>query len=96
MGAPYETAKEVRAAAAIQVAEISARVWASNQKGGAEAMEFQVQSLQAGTGREVRKGDSIPAVHRGSRHAADGAQYRGDGQDGLIPAAIAGPPPMRV
>jgi hypothetical protein len=34
MGAPYETAAELRAAAEIQVAEITARVAASNQAGG--------------------------------------------------------------
>jgi hypothetical protein len=41
MGAPYETESEIRAAAKIQVAEIVARVEASNQAGGLKQVNAQ-------------------------------------------------------
>jgi hypothetical protein len=48
MGAPYETAAEIRAAAEIQVAEITARIKDSNQAGGLKQVNAQYKRYRQG------------------------------------------------
>jgi hypothetical protein len=76
MGAPFETAAEIRAAAEREVDKILARVEATNQAGGLTLIN-KLPGLPLGGDRPGRKGAAISRIHRAALHGRDRATGRG-------------------